>query len=618
MWRLSTFKMKKDIVLLSIGAVLFVSALFVPESMNILRFCLFLAAFVFSGFKVIRSAVKGIAKGNFFNENTLMVIAAIGAFCIKEYPEAVFVVLFYRVGEMFEDYAVKKSRKSVSEVMNICPEYANLLSDGKITQVDPDDVEIGDVIVIGAGERVPLDGVVINGKSFVDTSALTGESVPREIGENDEILSGCINKDGTLTVKVTKTFDDSTVSRILELVETASAKKSASEKFITRFAKYYTPVVLVCALLLAVIPPLLIEDATFSDFVYRALSFLVVSCPCALVISVPLAFFGGIGGAAKKGILIKGGTYLEALSKAQNVVFDKTGTLTKGVFRVQKINSVGMSEDELLETAVYAENVSSHPVAVSLREAYGREINAERITSSEEIAGHGVKAVVDGRTVLAGNFRLMEKMNIDCEKSSGGTVIYVAVDNVFTGSIIISDEIKSDAFSAIPKLKKSGIRRTFMLTGDTQTAAVETAEKLGIDEVFSSLLPHQKVEKLEEIMAHTQGKTVYAGDGINDAPVLARSDVGVAMGALGSDAAIEAADIVIMTDEVGKIADAVKLSKKTMNIAKQNIIFSVAIKVGILILCSLNIVGMGVAVFGDVGVMVLAVLNSFRALKEDK
>ena len=618
MWRLSTFKMKKDIVLLSIGAVLFVSALFVPESMNILRFCLFLAAFVFSGFRVIRSALKGIAKGNFFNENTLMVIAAIGAFCIKEYPEAVFVVLFYRVGEMFEDYAVKKSRKSVSEVMNICPEYANLLSDGKITQVDPDDVEIGDIIVIGAGERVPLDGVVINGKSFVDTSALTGESVPREIGENDEILSGCINKDGTLTVRVTKTFDDSTVSRILELVETASAKKSASEKFITRFAKYYTPVVLVCALLLAVIPPLLIEDASFSDFVYRALSFLVVSCPCALVISVPLAFFGGIGGAAKKGILIKGGTYLEALSKAQNVVFDKTGTLTKGVFRVQKINAVGMSEDELLETAVYAENVSSHPVAVSLRDAYGKEINAERITASEEIAGHGVKAVVDGRTVLAGNFRLMEKMNIDCEKSSGGTVIYVAVDNVFTGSIIISDEIKSDAFSAIPKLKKAGIRRTFMLTGDTQTVAVETAGKLGIDEVFSSLLPHQKVEKLEEIMAHTQGKTVYAGDGINDAPVLARSDVGVAMGALGSDAAIEAADIVIMTDEVGKIADAVKLSKKTMNIAKQNIIFSVAIKVGILILCSLNIVGMGVAVFGDVGVMVLAVLNSFRALKEDK
>jgi len=616
MLRLSIFKMKKDLVLLIAGAVLFISALFVPESMNILRFCLFLSAFVSSGLKVIVSAVKGMAKGNIFNENTLMVVAAIGAFCIKEYPEAVFVVLFYRVGEMFEDYAVKKSRKSISEVMNICPDYANLLTDGKLTKVDPDEVEIGDIIVVGAGERVPLDGVVINGKSFLDTSALTGESVPREVHENDEILSGCINREGTLTVKVTKTFDDSTVSRILELVETASAKKSTSEKFITRFAKYYTPVVLVCALLLAVLPPLLIEGASFSDFIYRALSFLVVSCPCALVISVPLAFFGGIGGAAKKGILIKGGTYLEMLSKAENVVFDKTGTLTKGVFNVQEIRAVGISSDELLETAVYAENVSSHPVAQSLRDAYGKEIDAKKITSSEEIAGYGVKAVIDGKNVLAGNGKLMEKMNIPYEKANGGTAIYVAVDNVFRGSIIISDEIKSDALSAMPKLKKTGIRKTFMLTGDTKTAATLTAEKLGIDEVYSELLPDEKVEKLEEIMKDSSGKTVYVGDGINDAPVLARADTGIAMGALGSDAAIEAADIVIMTDEVGKIADAVKLSKKTMNIAKQNIVFSVAIKVGILILCSLNIVGMGVAVFGDVGVMVLAVLNSFRALKE--
>ena len=616
MLRLSTFKMKKDVVLLIAGAVLFVSALFVPEGMNILRLSLFLSAFVASGLKVIVSAVKGIAKGNFFNENTLMVVAAIGAFCIKEYPEAVFVVLFYRVGEMFEDYAVKKSRKSISEVMNICPEYANLLSDGKLTKVDPDDVEIGDVIVVGAGERVPLDGVVLSGKSFVDTSALTGESVPREVGENDEILSGCINREGTLTVKVTKTFDDSTVSRILELVETASAKKSSSERFITRFAKYYTPIVLVCALLLAVLPPLLIEDATFSDFIYRALSFLVVSCPCALVISVPLAFFGGIGGAAKKGILIKGGTYLEVLSKAQNVVFDKTGTLTKGVFAVQKVNAVDMSEDELLETAVYAENVSSHPVALSLRDAFGKEIDINKIISSEEIAGHGVKAVIDGKTVLAGNGKLMEKMNIAYEKATGGTAVYVAVDNIFRGSIIISDEIKSDALSVVKTLKKVGIRKTFMLTGDMKTAATLTAEKLGIDEVYSELLPDEKVAKLEDIMKNSSGKTVYVGDGINDAPVLARADAGVAMGALGSDAAIEAADIVIMTDEVVKIADAVKLSKKTMNIAKQNIIFSVAIKVGILILCSLNIVGMGVAVFGDVGVMVLAVLNSFRALKE--
>lgn len=607
---------KRDWAFLSVGAVLFLAALFIPEEMNILRFVLFLLAFIASGAKVIVNAFKGIVKGNVFNENTLMVVAAIGAFCIKEYPEAVFVVLFYRVGEMFENYAVRKSRKSISEVMNICPDYANLLTDGKTEKVDPDEVEIGDIIVVGAGERVPLDGIVISGKSFVDTSALTGESVPREVGENDEILSGCINREGTLTVKVTKSFEDSTVSRILELVETASARKSTSEKFITRFAKYYTPVVLVCALLLAVLPPLLIEGATFSDFVYRALSFLVVSCPCALVISVPLAFFGGIGGAAKKGILIKGGTYLEMLSKAENVVFDKTGTLTKGVFAVQKVSAVDMSADELLEIAVYAENVSSHPIAQSLRDSYGKEIDINRVSSSEEIAGHGVRTVIDGRTVLAGNSKLMESMNIPYEKAVGGTAVYVAVDNIFRGSIIISDEIKNDALSVVKTLKKVGIRKTFMLTGDMKTAAEETAVKLGIDKVYSELLPDEKVEKLEEIMKNSSGKTVYVGDGINDAPVLARADAGIAMGALGSDAAIEAADIVIMTDEVGKIANAVKLSKKTMNIAKQNIIFSVAIKIGILILCSFNIVGMSVAVFGDVGVMVLAVLNSFRALKE--
>ena len=608
--------MKKDIAFLIIGAVFFAAALLIPENAEILRFCLFLAAFLFSGLKVIRSAVKGIAKGNIFNENTLMVVAAIGAFCIKEYPEAVFVVLFYRVGEMFEDYAVKKSRKSISDVMNICPEYANLLTDGKLTKVDPDEVEIGDIIVVGAGEKVPLDGIVISGKSFIDTSALTGESVPGEIKENDEILSGCINKQVALTIKVTKTFDDSTVSRILELVETASAKKSTSEKFITKFAKYYTPVVLVCALLLAVLPPLLIDGAVFSDYIYRALSFLVVSCPCALVISVPLAFFGGIGGASKKGILIKGGTYLEMLSKAENVVFDKTGTLTKGTFSVREINSLGIEKDGLLRLAVFAESVSSHPVAQSLRDAYGKDIDADCISFSEEISGFGVRAVIDGKTVLAGNGRLMENNGIAYKKASGGTVVYVAVDNVFKGSIIISDEIKSDAFSVVKMLKKAGIGKTFMLTGDVKETAETTAEKLGIDSVYSELLPDAKVSVLEEIMKKSYGKTVYVGDGINDAPVLALSDVGIAMGALGSDAAIEAADVVIMTDEVSKIADAVKLSKKTINIAKQNIIFSIIIKVAILILCSFNIVGMGVAVFGDVGVMVLAVLNSFRALKE--
>ncbi len=610
--------MKKNTILLIIGAVLFSVSLFIPENAEILRFCLFLLTFVLCGMKVIVSAVKGIFKGNVFNENTLMVVAAVGAFCIKEYPEAVFVVLFYRVGEMFEDYAVRKSRKSISEVMNICPDYANLLVDGKTAKVDPDDVEIGDMIVVGVGERVALDGIVVSGSSYLDTSALTGESVPREVREGDEILSGCINKNATLTVKVTKSFDDSTVSRILELVETASARKSSSEKFITKFAKYYTPVVLVCALVLAVVPPLVIEGATFGDFIYRALSFLVVSCPCALVISVPLAFFGGIGGAAKKGILVKGGNYLEVLSKAENMVFDKTGTLTKGVFKVQKINVVDISEDEFIELVAYAENMSSHPMAKSVRESFSGEIDINRISMSEEIAGLGVKAVVDGRTVLAGNGKLMESENIDYIKTEGTAVIYVSVDKKFCGSIIIADEIKQDAQTGIAQLKKTGITKTVMLTGDVEAAAAKTAEMLGIDEFSAQLLPDEKVSGLEKIMNASKGKTIYVGDGINDAPVLARADAGIAMGALGSDAAVEAADVVIMTDEISKIGTAMKIAKKTMNIAKQNIAFSLIIKIGILILCSFNIVGMGVAVFGDVGVMVLAVLNSFRALKEEK
>ena len=608
--------MKKDTILLIVGAVAFAASLFIPEEAVLVRFSAFLIAFVLCGMKVIISAVKGISKGNIFNENTLMVVATVGAFCIREYPEAVFVVLFYRVGEMFEDYAVRKSRKSISEVMNICPDSANLLVDGKIEAVDPVDVEIGDMIVVGAGERVALDGIVVSGSSFLDTSALTGESVPREVREGDEILSGCINKNATLTVKVTKDFDDSTVSRILELVETASARKSSSEKFITKFAKYYTPVVLVCALVLAVVPPLVIEGAQFSDYIYRALSFLVVSCPCALVISVPLAFFGGIGGAAKKGILVKGGNYLEVLSKAENIVFDKTGTLTKGVFRVQEINAVDISKDELIRLTAYAENVSSHPMAKSVREAFDGEIDRDRISMSEEIAGFGVKAVVDGRTVLAGNGKLMESENIDYIKTEGTAVIYVAVDKKFCGSIIITDEIKQDAKAGIAGLKKAGISQTFMLTGDVKSAAERIAGDLGIDRVSAELLPDDKVNELEKIMKTAKGRTVYVGDGINDAPVLARADTGIAMGALGSDAAVEAADIVIMTDEISKIGTAVKIARKTMSIAKQNIVFSLLIKIGILVLCSFNIVGMGVAVFGDVGVMVLAVLNSFRALKE--
>ena len=608
--------MKKDIIFLLAGVALFVAAILVPENAEIVRFIMFLLAFIVSGAEVIVNAIKGIIKGNIFNENTLMVVAAVGAFCIKEYPEAVFVVLFYRIGGMFENYAVRRSRKSIGEVMSICPDFANLLVDGTLERVDPDEVEIGDIIVIGAGERVPLDGIVENGSSFVDTSALTGESVPREVKTGDEILSGCINKNAALTVRVTKSFDDSTVSRILELVETASARKSSSEKFITKFAKYYTPVVLVCALLLATIPPLVIKGAELTDYIYRALSFLVVSCPCALVISVPLAFFGGIGGAARKGILVKGGSYLEVLSKAENIVFDKTGTLTKGVFKVQSVNAEGIDEDELLMFAAYAENASSHPVARSIREAYGKEILLPRITHSEEIPGHGVIAVIDGKTVYSGNGRLMEKYAIPYKKAQGGTVLYVSVDKAAAGSIIIADEIKPDAASGIEALRAAGIKKTFMLTGDVSDAALTVAEMLGIDEVHSELLPDEKVKELDKIIKASRGRTIYVGDGINDAPVLALADAGIAMGALGSDAAVEAADIVIMTDEISKTETAVKTAKKTMSIARQNIIFSVAIKIGILILCSFNIVGMGAAVFGDVGVMVLAVLNSFRALKE--
>ena len=606
--------MKKQIAFLIISACFLIIAVTLPESFAVIKLILYIIAFLLSGFKVLANAFKGITKGNFFNENTLMAVAAAGAFFIKEYPEAVFVMLFYRVGEMFENYAVRKSRKSIKEVMSICPDYANLLKDGRTEKVDPDEINIGDTIIVAAGEKIPLDGVVVSGESFIDTKALTGESVPRRVCEKDTVLSGCINCEGVLTIKVTKTFEDSTVSKILELVENASAKKSTSEKFITKFAKYYTPCVLVAALLLAVIPPLVIKDATFTDYIYRALSFLVVSCPCALVISVPLSFFGGIGGSAKQGILIKGGSYIETLSKADTVIFDKTGTLTEGVFEVSSIIPYGCTGDELLKLAAYAENISSHPIAKSIISAYGKEIDTSIISQAKEIAGYGVSAIADGKNILAGNRKLMQMHNIAFTEESDGTVVYIAVDNCFKGSIIISDRIKSDTMNLVKELKKAGIRKTVMLTGDIKSAAEKTAEKLGIDDVYSDLLPDDKVNVSEKIMSQSEGKTIYVGDGINDAPVLARADAGIAMGALGSDAAVEAADIVIMTDEPSKIITVIKTAKKTMNIAKQNIIFSIAIKLGILVLCSLNIVGIGVAVFGDVGVMVLAVLNSFRSL----
>lgn len=607
--------MKKELFPLGIGAVLFAAALLLSHAPTPARFALFLLAFFFSGAKVIISAGKSIAGGNLFNENTLMLIAAIGAFAIGEYPEAVFVVLFYRVGELFEDYAVKKSRKSISDVMNLCPDHASVLADGTLHKVGPDEVSIGDVIVVAAGERVPLDGTVIQGSSFIDTSALTGESVPRAAREGDEILSGCINQSAVLHIRVSKTFDDSTVSRILELVETAGSRKSSPEKFITRFARYYTPIVLACAALLAVVPPLLIPDAAFSDYLYRALSFLVVSCPCALVISVPLAFFGGIGGAAKQGILIKGGNYLEVLAQARQVVFDKTGTLTAGSFTVQQVLPAAMAQETLLELAAYAEHASAHPIAQSIRQAYGRQLDVSRITASREISGHGVETVVDGRSVAAGNQRLMDRLGITCPETNGGTAVFVAVDGRFAGAVVIADQLKPDAQQGIAALKRAGIRSTCMLTGDRRPAAETVAQALGIDIVKSELLPGDKVAQLEQLMAAGTGKTVYVGDGINDAPVLARADAGIAMGALGSDAAIEAADIVIMTDEISKVETALTLARRTMAIARQNILFSVAIKLMILLLCSLNIVGMGVAVFGDVGVMVLAVLNSFRAME---
>lgn len=608
--------MKKEIGILCGGAVLFVAALLIPETMGIARLVLFLLAFLVSGAPVIRKALQGILRGDFFNENTLMVVAAVGAFCIREYPEAVFVVLFYRVGELFEDYAVKKSRRSIKQVMDICPDHANLLTDGIATKVDPEDVQVGQTILVSAGERIPLDGIVMEGSSFVDTAALTGEPVPRQVGEGDRIISGCINQNGVLKIRVTKAFEDSTVSRILELVETASARKSSSERFITKFARYYTPIVLICALLLAVLPPILLEGATFRDYVYRALSFLVVSCPCALVISVPLAFFGGIGGAARKGILVKGGNYLEALSKVESVVFDKTGTLTKGTFTVQKIDPVGMDAQQLLELVAHAENVSQHPIAQSIRNAWGKSVELHRIENAREFPGFGVQAQVDGKLVLAGNAKWMETVGIQVSATDDGTWVFAAIDGSYAGGIFIADEIKQDAADGICALKESGVRKTHMLSGDRAAAAAAVAGQLGIDDVRSELLPDEKVQQLEVIMSHANGNTAYVGDGINDAPVLARADVGIAMGALGTDAAIEAADVVIMTDEIGKIAQAIRIAQKTVQIARQNIVFSLLIKIGILLLCSANIVGMGVAVFGDVGVMVLAVLNSFRALKQ--
>ena len=609
--------MNKRLWRIIIGAILFIVAIVIDVNIEWLNIALYLISYIIVGGDIVMKAVKNIFRGKVFDENFLMSIATIGAMLIGEYPEGIAVMLFYQVGELFQSYAVDKSRRSIAEAMDIRPDYANVKKNDEVIKVDPDEVQIGDIIVIKPGERVPLDGKVIEGNSTVDTSALTGESVPREVEVGHEILSGCININGVITAEVTKEYGESTVSKILDLVENASSKKSQSEQFITKFARYYTPIVVIIAVFLATIPPLVIDGATFSDWIYRALTFLVVSCPCALVVSIPLSFFGGIGGASRKGILVKGSNYLEALAEAEIIVFDKTGTLTKGVFNVQEIHPEGITKEELLELTSYAESYSNHPISNSLKQAYGKEIDNGRISDVEEISGHGVIAAVDGKKVAAGNIKLMKKLNIPCyEGEAVGTVVHVGIDDKYAGYIVIADEVKEDSARAIKELKEAKIKQTVMLTGDTKNVASKVAKQLGLDKVYSELLPGDKVEKVEELLVQksAKGKLAFVGDGINDAPVLARADIGIAMGGLGSDAAIEAADVVIMTDEPSKIATAIKVSKKTLRIARQNTVFSIGIKIIVLILSAFGIATMWAAIFADVGVTIIAVLNAFRAL----
>ena len=611
--------MKKKLYKIIISAILFIIALVVPFQNIWINRAIYLISYIIVGFEILKKAVRNIKRGKVFDENFLMSVATIGAFAIQEFPEAVAVMLFYQIGELFQDYAVDKSRKSISDLMDLRPDYANVLRNGKEEKIDPDDVKIDEIIIVKPGEKVPLDGVVLEGNSFIDSKALTGEPKPRRVAESDEILSGCINLEGILKIRVKKEYDESTVSKILELVENASSKKSKSEKFITKFAKYYTPIVVIVAVFLALIPPLIIKNATFSDWLYRALSFLVVSCPCALVISIPLSFFGGIGGASKNGILIKGSNYLEALSNLETVVFDKTGTLTEGVFKVQKINSIGISEEELLQIAAYAEWYSNHPIAKSVKQEYSKNVEEVKIKNVKEITGKGILASIDEKQVLIGNEKLMQEYNINYEKSKEvGTILYIAIDNVFSGTILISDKIKDDSVKCIELIKTNGIKQTIMLTGDKKEIAENISKELGIDTVHSELLPDEKVHKMEELLKNkTQNKKIaFVGDGINDAPVLALADIGIAMGGLGSDSAIEAADIVIMTDEPSKISTAIKISKKTMKIVRENIIFAITIKIIVLILSALGIATMWEAVFADVGVAIIAILNSLRMLNK--
>ena len=643
--------MKKKGIKIIIALILFIFAMAVKFENVWINNGIFILSYIIVGFEILRKAVRNIFRGKVFDENFLMAIATIGAFAIGEFPEAVAVMLFYQIGELFQSYAVDKSRKSIASLMDIRPDYANAYRNGNLEKVDPDEVQIGETIVIKPGEKVPLDGRIIEGNTTIDTKAITGEALPREVGKGEDILSGCINLNGTIKVEVTKKFGESTVSKILDLVENASSKKSRSENFITKFARYYTPAVVIIAVVLAIVPPLIVEGASFQDWLYRALSFLVVSCPCALVISIPLSFFGGIGGASKMGILVKGSNYLEALANTEIAVFDKTGTLTEGVFEVQKVEvakndnqnetkgfvqnnteaSISLNnemesartytskitQEELLKIAAYAENYSNHPISKSVKKAYGKEIDEKQIINSQELAGRGIEAKIGEQNVLVGNEKLMNEKEIEYTQCNDiGTVLYVAIDGKYAGYILIADKIKDDAKNTIDELKKNNIKQTVMLTGDRKEVGEAVAKEIGIDTVYTDLLPDGKVAKVEELLKtkSEKGKLAFVGDGINDAPVLALADIGIAMGGLGADSAIEAADVVIMTDEPSKIIKAIQLSKKTMKIVKENIVFAIAIKIAVLILSVLGISSMWQAVFADVGVSILAILNALRAL----
>ena len=610
--------MKKRGIKIIIALILYIFAMVIKFDSELINNIIFIISYIIVGLDILKEAIRNIFRGEVFDENFLMAVATLGAFGIGEFPEAVAVMLFYQIGELFQSYAVDKSRKSIASLMDIRPDFANVYRNGKIEKVEPQNVKIGEIIIIKPGEKVPLDGIVIEGNTSLDTKALTGEAMPAEVKEGEEVLSGSININGVIKLEVKKEFGESTVSKILDLVENASSKKSKSENFITKFAKYYTPTVVIIALILAILPPLIIEGASFQDWIYRALSFLVVSCPCALVISIPLSFFGGIGGASKIGVLVKGSNYLEALANTEIVVFDKTGTLTKGIFEVQKIEPNGISKEELLKISAYAENYSNHPISKSIKQAYNKEIDEKEIIDSQELSGLGVMAKIANKNVLVGNEKLMQEKGIEYEKCNEiGTILYVAIEGKYAGYILISDTIKKDSKYTIEELKKHNIKQTIMLTGDKKEVGESVAKEIGIDKVYTQLLPADKVKKVEELLKtkSAKGKLAFVGDGINDAPVLAISDIGIAMGGLGADSAIEAADIVIMTDEPSKILKSIKISKKTMKIVKENIVFAIFVKILVLVLSAFGLSTMWEAVFADVGVSIIAIINAFRALR---